>query len=140
MDYQQYAPVSAPAKNGMAITSMVAGIVGWVFFLLTLCYNFTIGAILTVATYGIGSVCSIILGCISPIAWIVAVITGHVAKNQIRDTGASGGGMATAGLIMGYIGVGLVVLAICAAIIMVILVLGFGLSIPLLNEISYPSY
>lgn len=33
---------------------------------------------------------------------LVAVILGHIAKSQIRRTGESGSGMATAGLILGY--------------------------------------
>jgi hypothetical protein len=34
---------------------------------------------------------------------ITAVICGHVAHSQIRRTGESGSGMATAGLVLGYI-------------------------------------
>ena len=36
---------------------------------------------------------------------ITAIITGHMAKHEIRKSGGvvSGGGMATAGLLMGYI-------------------------------------
>lgn len=37
------------------------------------------------------------------IAAIVAVITGHVARGQIRTSGESGGGLALAGLILGYV-------------------------------------
>jgi len=36
------------------------------------------------------------------VAAIVAVITGHVARSQIRRTGEGGGGVALAGLILGY--------------------------------------
>jgi hypothetical protein len=38
---------------------------------------------------------------------IVAVITGPMARKQIAQTGEEGGGMATAGIIMGWIGIGL---------------------------------
>ena len=41
---------------------------------------------------------------------LVAVVTGHMARSQIRARGESGGGMALAGLIIGY--VHLVVVAI----------------------------
>ena len=34
---------------------------------------------------------------------ILAVIFGHVAKSQIARTGQGGGGLATAGLVIGYI-------------------------------------
>ena len=41
---------------------------------------------------------------------IVAVVTGHMARSQIRRTGEGGEGMALAGLILGYIHLALVVL------------------------------
>ena len=34
---------------------------------------------------------------------VVAVITGHIARNQIRRTGEAGDGVALAGLIIGYL-------------------------------------
>ena len=48
---------------------------------------------------------------------IVAVITGHMAKREIARTGEEGSGLATGGLIMGWIGVGLMILAIIGAIL-----------------------
>jgi hypothetical protein len=44
------------------------------------------------------------------IGGIVAIITGHMAKKQIAQTGEGGSGMATAGLVLGYIGVALGIL------------------------------
>ena len=41
---------------------------------------------------------------------IVAVVTGHMARKEIRRTGEQGDGMAVAGLITGYIGIGFGVL------------------------------
>jgi hypothetical protein len=38
---------------------------------------------------------------------IVPIVLGHIARSQIRRTGETGGGMALAGLILGYIVVGL---------------------------------
>jgi hypothetical protein len=57
---------------------------------------------------------------------IVAIITGHLAKNEIRKSnGALGGeGLAKAGLILGYLHIAIVLLVICAVIL--IWVLGFG--------------
>jgi hypothetical protein len=37
------------------------------------------------------------------IAAIVAVITGHIARRQMRYSGESGGGLALAGLVLGYV-------------------------------------
>ena len=47
---------------------------------------------------------------------IAAIICGHIARSQIRETGEAGGGMALAGLIMGYLGVIVPLLAILALI------------------------
>lgn len=38
---------------------------------------------------------------------ILALIFGYVARNQIRVSGEGGGGMATAGIVLGWIGVGI---------------------------------
>jgi hypothetical protein len=42
-------------------------------------------------------------------AAFVAIILGHMARRDIRQTGEDGDGMAKAGLILGYVGVALVV-------------------------------
>ena len=44
----------------------------------------------------------------------LAVIFGHVARNQIKQSGEAGGGMAIAGLVLGYANLGLSVLGIIA--------------------------
>ena len=72
-----YAQVPRRATNGMAIASMVLGIV-WV--------------------YGIGA--------------ILALVFGYMAKSQIDASGGTqqGRGMAIAGIVLGWIGVGLLIL------------------------------
>jgi hypothetical protein len=47
---------------------------------------------------------------------IIAVITGHVARSQIKRTGEAGDGLALAGLIAGYISIGLFFLLVLAYI------------------------
>ena len=81
-----YAPVAASATNGLAIASMVLGIVG------------------------------IFLFCFYAIPSILAVIFGGVALNQIKRDPArtSGRGMAIAGVVTGLVGVCLLVLIIAA--------------------------
>ncbi len=45
--------------------------------------------------------------------WPLGIVFGHIAKGQIRRTGESGGGLASAGLILGYI-FGALSLILCA--------------------------
>jgi len=84
--YQQpYAPGRpVPATNGMAVASLVLGII-WLFW--------------------VGS--------------ILAVIFGYVGKGQIDRSGGSQGGrgLAIAGITLGWVGVGFLVLTIVLAII-----------------------
>ncbi len=53
------------------------------------------------------------------IGGIVALITGYMARNETRSIPpkASGDGMATAGIVMGWVQVGLMVVGICCAIV-----------------------
>ncbi len=46
---------------------------------------------------------------------IVAVVAGHIAKGEIARSGGTlgGGTLATIGLILGYVGLGILVLGIC---------------------------
>ena len=101
--YQQTPPLSTPPNSTMAMISMIAGIVGWVLVPL------------------LGS--------------LVAIITGHMAKREIRESmGQLGGdGMATAGLVMGYLQLVPTILCICVVVIM----LAMGMSIPILDSLSY---
>jgi hypothetical protein len=60
------------------------------------------------------SIASMVLG-ILWIYWIgsiLALIFGYVARRQIRESGQVGGGMAVAGIVLGWIGVGTLVLII----------------------------
>lgn len=78
-------PEVPPKTSGLAIASLVCGITAW-----------TILPIFLTA--------------------IAAVITGHMAKKQIKAGGGtiSGNGMATAGLILGYVNIALFIVAACA--------------------------
>jgi Domain of unknown function (DUF4190)/Domain of unknown function (DUF1707) len=50
------------------------------------------------------------------LAAVPAVVLGHVARRQIRQTGEDGQGMATAGLVLGWIGIALTVLLIAGVV------------------------
>ena len=43
---------------------------------------------------------------------ILALVFGYVAKKQIRERGEAGGGMATAGIVLGWVGVGFLALGL----------------------------
>jgi Domain of unknown function (DUF4190) len=43
------------------------------------------------------------------LTFIPAIVCGHIARAQIRRTGEAGGGLALAGLVLGYIGGALVI-------------------------------
>lgn len=100
--------LSTTQTSTMAIVSLVSGIISWF------------------ALPFIGS--------------IVAVITGHMAKKEIRSSMGrlTGDGMATVGLVLGYLQLGLTVLGICATVVAVVV---FGVSLPMCfglgNTITY---
>jgi hypothetical protein len=57
---------------------------------------------------------------------LIAVITGHVARSQIKRSGESGGNLALAGLIVGYVAIGLTFLFIAAYIAFFVFVFAFA--------------
>jgi hypothetical protein len=85
---------TVPQTSGKAIVSLVFGIVG--FILLPL------------------------------IAGIVAVIVGYSAKGDIRKSAGAlkGEDMATAGIILGWVNLGLTVIGICVGVVIVLGVMG----------------
>jgi len=90
-------PPMVTETSGWAIFSLISGILGWV------------------GVIGLGG--------------LIAVIAGHIAKNQIRNSqGRTGGeGLATAGLVLGYLNIGLTIAGIC----FMILVFGGLITMPL---------
>ena len=82
---------AGPRTSTMAIISLIGGIAGW-----------------TVLPF-LGS--------------IAAIICGHIAKSEIKKSAGmlGGNGMATAGLILGYLSIALGVCLICVLVILPIL-------------------
>ena len=83
--------VTGPPNSTAAMVSLVFGILSWIF-----------------------------LPAIGP---IVAVVAGHMARGEIRRSNGQvgGGGMAMAGLVLGYLQIALLVLGLCAIIVIAIL-------------------
>ena len=57
---------------------------------------------------------------------LVAVITGFMARNQIKQTGERGMGLATAGIIIGLAHLGLIVLVV---VILLVAIFALGLTL-----------
>lgn len=113
---EEPAPVypGTPQRNTMALVSLILGIVTWVLAILVACPSFFIFV-------GIGGLCFPVL----LIGWVAALITGYAARRQIRAGGGQmeGEGYAKAGIIMGWIGVGLSLLVLLAMLVIFILAL-----------------
>ena len=64
------------------------------------------------------------------LAGIIALITGYMARGETRSIPprASGDGLATAGIVMGYIQLGLAVVSFCCIIAYFVLVSGLLIS------------
>ena len=84
--------------------------------------------LLPTSTLAIVSLVSAILGFtfVPVIGTIVALITGYMARNETRSLPpkASGDGLATAGIIMGWVQVGLFVIGICCTIAYFVFIVG----------------
>jgi hypothetical protein len=104
---QQLSPTPVAQTSNLALVSLIAGIASWV---------------------------------IAPfLGAIIAVITGHMAKNEIRRSAGllTGDGLATAGLVLGYVQIGLSVIGICVAGAMIALGITAPLMcLPFVNEFS----
>ena len=125
--------------NRSAITSLVCSLTGWLVIVLSTLLDAVVG----VLTFGLGALCLWPLDFIPPILWLAAVITGHIALHQIKQTGAAGRGLSVAGLVIGYVGLA----ALVALILLVIFLLVSGIGLAALTSFfqnfspqSYPSY
>jgi hypothetical protein len=65
-------------------------------------------------------------GFVIGLSFIPAIICGHIARRQIRQTGEQGAGLALAGLILGYVGI-----ALFAALVAVFIVIANKMGQPL---------
>lgn len=102
-----YHPPIPASTSGWAIFSLIAGLLAWL------------------GVFGLGG--------------LAAVIAGHVAKGQIRGSGGrmGGEGLATAGLVLGYLNLALAVLGGCLMILMFAGIIGTPLlCAPYMNSIS----
>lgn len=83
---------------------------------------------LPTSSMAIASLVTGILGFFGPVVFsLIAIITGYAARKDTRAAApsVSGDGLATAGIVMGWIQIGLVVLVVCVSLVLVLL--GFGI-------------
>ena len=87
-------------------------------------------AILPSSTLAIVSLIAAILGFtfLPVIGAAVALISGYMARSETRSIPpkASGDGMATAGIVMGWIQIGLIIVGICCLITYLVLIAGLA--------------
>ncbi len=90
--YAAYQPAAAPAgvTNGMAIASLVLGIVG----------------VATCCCYGMGA-----------LPGLIGAILGHISLKQIKERGQQGRGMAIAGIATGWAAVALTAIMVVLLVI-----------------------
>lgn len=67
-------------------------------------------------TLAIVALVASLAGLVTSIGFVVGVICGHISLSQIKKTGEQGRGMAVAGLVVGYIGIALSIIAIIVVI------------------------
>ena len=56
-------------------------------------------------------------GFVVGLSFIPAIICGHLARRQIRQTGEQGAGLALAGIILGYVGIALFIVLIAVFVV-----------------------
>jgi hypothetical protein len=110
---------SRPSTNKLAKTSLILGLLGWLFFLLQWCFDLTFGLLLAAVTGGSSAICSSALDILPFVLWFAGIVSGHVALGQIRETGAPGRTGAVWGLVLGYVGLTFTILFIIVIILLV---------------------
>jgi hypothetical protein len=95
-EYESSYRVEPVKTSSEAIISLISGILGWL------------------GIFGLGG--------------IIAVIFGHIAKNKIRKSGGTlgGDGLATAGLILGYLNIAITIIGACLVLLLILGVISAG--------------
>jgi len=95
MGYQQpyYVQIQRPPSNGLAITSMILGIVA-----------------LVIGVWALIPFLGIFAAATGFFPAVIAVILGHIGMARARQMAGTGRGQAMAGLVTGYITLGIIVL------------------------------
>ena len=95
-----YTPAAGAKTNSLAIISLIAGIGSFFAHIIPGVGGFTVA--------------------------LVAVITGFMARNQIKQTGEQGMGMATAGMVIGIVHIALLAVLI---LVLILAIFVFGIAL-----------
>ena len=95
-------------NNSMALTSVISGGIAWV-----------IGGLGSCALTFLFAPLSLCTGIVFLVGSVVAVVTGHMGRKQIKESGniQEGDSLALAGMIMGYAGLVVNLLMICLMVV-----------------------
>ncbi|MGC9399911.1 MAG: DUF4190 domain-containing protein [Anaerolineae bacterium] len=106
--YYQQQPSPMPRNSGLAVASLILSILG-------------------------------LIGILPFLGSVVGLILGYSARNEIDRSGGviTGRGMAQWGIILGWVGLGLILLAICLVVTGVLTIPGLALCSGLLESTSY---
>jgi uncharacterized protein DUF4190 len=91
-----YTPAAGTQTNSLAVISLVAGIGSFFAHVIPGIGGFTVA--------------------------LVAVVTGFMARNQIKRTGEQGMGYATAGIVIGFIHLGLLIVGVFLLLFLIFVV------------------
>jgi hypothetical protein len=100
-------PAPAPT-NSLAIASLIAGLAAWL-----------LGGLGTCGTLLLLPPLSLCTGPVFLIGSIVAIVTGHMGRSQIRSSGGAqtGDGIALTGLALGWAGGAVMILLVCFGVL-----------------------
>jgi hypothetical protein len=113
-------------SNKLATTSLVLGIVGWIFYIGQWCFDLTLGLLLAFATSGGSAVCSTVLDFLPFALWLTGIVAGHAALGQIKRSGSSGRGRVVWGLVLNYSSLFFVLALIVLIVVLIALGIGRG--------------
>ena len=94
--------------------------------------------------YNVWAIVSICFACSTVIGtWclggLIAVITGHIARHQLKQSGEAGGSLALAGLIVGYVAIGLTIAFISLYILFFVFMFALAATHPGVSPTPSPS-
>lgn len=108
------------SNNSLSVISVISAGLGWGAVPVWFCVGFI----------PLISLCVTPLIVLIPVSWVTAIATGHLALNELKTSGQEGRSYAIIGLILGYVGLALAVLAVIGLVVVIVLSNGNILPLP----------